>query len=77
MKANVSVGAKPTKNDRRDVRNWVGRLDLRATVEGDEFILAAMYRALFGAEDQAKQLRKALIAEAKRCFRDQNRDRKS
>jgi hypothetical protein len=70
MKADVSVGAKPTKNDRRDVRNWVGKLNLRATVDGDEFILAAINRAMFGPEDQAKQLRRSLIAEAKRCYRD-------
>jgi len=70
MKANVSVGVKPTKNDTRDVCNWVGKLNLRATEDGDEFILAAINRALFGPERKAKLLRRYLIAEAKRCYRD-------
>ena len=73
MKAKVSVGRRSSENDVRDVRNWVGHLVLDAESEGDPFILAAIYRALFGVDNQAHTLRKALTAEAKRCLRAQQR----
>ena len=72
MKASVSVGGRPKKNDVRTVWNWVGDLKLKGTVDGDQFILAAINRALFGNEHDAKALRKSLIAEAKRCQQEHN-----
>ena len=70
MKANASVGGRPSKKDRKHLRNWCGKLDMKATFEGDQFILAAIYRVLFGNDDECKRLRDALAAEAKRCQRD-------
>ena len=57
MKASVSVGGRPTKGDTRTTWNWVGKLHLDATVDGDQFLLAAINRAMFGNEDEAKALR--------------------
>ena len=73
MKASVSVGGRPTKGDTRTTWNWVGKLHLIATVDGDQFLLAAINRAMFGNDDEAKALRKALIAEGKRCQQDHNK----
>ena len=70
MKANCSVGGRPSKKDCKHLRNWCGKLDMKATFEGDQFILAAIYRALFGNDDECNRLRNAITAEAKRCQRD-------
>lgn len=70
MKANASVGCKPTKHDHKEVRNWTGKLSLTATEQGDQFVLAAIYRAFFGNDDECKRLRDALAVEAKLCYRD-------
>jgi len=77
MKASVSVGGRPKKGDCRTTWNWVGKLDMKATVDGDQFLLAAINRAMFGNEDEAKALRKALIAEGDRCQRDHEKRVKS
>lgn len=60
----------PVKNDNRTTWNWVGKLEIKATVDGDQFFLAAINRALFGNADEAKALRRSLVAEAKRCQKD-------
>ena len=70
MKAKCSVGGRCRKNDARSVFNWCGKLDLVATLEGDPFLLAAVYRALFGDESDAKALKRSLLAEARRCAAD-------
>lgn len=70
MKGKASVGQRPTKGDCRSVYNWCGKLDLKATNDSDPFVLAAIYRALFGNPDEANGLRRALLVEAKRCDMD-------
>ena len=50
---------------------------MKATEVGDEFLLAAINRAFFGSDNSAKGLRKALIAEAKRCEKDHQKIVKS
>ena len=66
MRGNASAGDRPKPGF--DVRNWTAHLDLKASVEGDEFVLAAIYRALFTGG--AKALTRSLYAEAKRCQND-------
>lgn len=65
MKGDFRVGGKPTKGDPRDARNWCGKASLVATNDGDQFLLAAIYRALFGNESECRALRRSLVAEAK------------
>ena len=60
MKASCSIGGRPQKGDTRTMWNWVGKLSMEATSDGDQFVLAAIYRAMFGNEDDAKALRKAI-----------------
>ena len=72
MRSKISVGGRPKKNDDRHLRNYVGKFDLSADDDFDAFILAALYRAIFGGEDSAKALKRSMIAEAKRCEKDHN-----
>lgn len=67
MKGNAKVGGRPVRNDPRSLNNYVGLLDLRATHPIDPFILAAIYRVVFGGEAVAVELRKSLIKEANAC----------
>lgn len=71
MKGNTSVGGRPRAGF--DCRNYVGRLSLTGQDDFEAFLLAAVARALFGSPDEAKPLRRALIAEAKRCEKDHHR----
>ena len=73
MKASVSVGGRPKKGDARSTHNWVGDLKLKATDDGDQFFLAAINRAFFGGANLAKGLKRALLAEAKRCEKDHHK----
>ena len=74
MKAEVKVGGRRVNKDPRNLHNWVGKLEVKATREGDQFILAAVYRALFGGNDKAVELREAIANEAEKC-RDAHRER--
>lgn len=70
MKGKCSAGRTPPKGENRSVWYWCDNVQLKATSPEDPFILAALYRALFGNEDEANALRKAIAAEAKRCEKD-------
>jgi hypothetical protein len=67
MKGTAKVGGRPAKNDPRRLGNYVGILELRAVQPLDPFILAAIYRALFGGKDVAVDLRRSIAAEANQC----------
>ena len=73
MKADISIKGRPKKNDHRDLRNYVDKLHIDVTVEGDQFILAAISRALFGNGSGAVELREAIVVEAQRCADDHDR----
>jgi hypothetical protein len=68
MKTNAKVGGRRTKGDCRDVFNWTGSLSLKATNEGDQFWLAAVYRLLTGRASGDAEA--AMSAVAKQCERD-------
>jgi len=63
MKIDATVGGPARRKDPRDLRNWVGSMKLKATQEGEQFLLAAIYHALRG--QGSNRLRDALTAEAK------------
>ena len=68
MKTEAKVGGRRVKSDPRDLRNWCGSLTMRASSEGDQFILAAIYRALSGVGDQ--NLVEALRVSAQECLKE-------
>ena len=70
MDGKASVGGSCKKGDVRAVYNWCGKLELKASRISDPFLLAAVYRALFGNANEANALREALIDEAQRCEAD-------
>ena len=72
MRSKVSVGGRHRKNDDRHLQNYVGKLELTADDDADAFLFAAIYRAFHGREDQARALRRSIIAEARRCEKDHN-----
>lgn len=71
VKASVSVGGRPTKGDVRSLHNWVGKLSVTATSEGDQYILAAINRILFGGKlPECEEARDMLIKLAEKCRDD-------
>lgn len=70
MDGKASIGGRRVKGDVRSLHNWCGSLNLKASRISDPFYLAAIYRALFGNENEASALREALIDEAQRCEAD-------
>jgi len=73
MDMDIKVGGRHLKNDPRDLRNWVGSLTLKATVNGDQFLLAAIYRVLTNKsyeDESTSELRNLLKEEAKKCMDD-------
>lgn len=72
MKGAVKVGGRRKKGDFRDTRNWCDTLTLKATVEGDQFILAAIARVLFGYDKSAlaESIADRLAKLAATCERD-------
>jgi hypothetical protein len=70
MKAKISTGKRYSKKFSASLFNYVGVFDVRAVEEYDFFVLAALYRALFGKENEACELRDAIKDEADRCKAD-------
>lgn len=68
MKADARVGGQRKRSDRRDVRNWCGRLNLQATNNGDQYILAAFYRAVAG--QASDEFYAAIDRESSACLDD-------
>ena len=64
MKVDAKIGGHVRANDPRASKNWVGRLNLRATKEGEQFMLAAVLRGLLG-EDAV--LHAAIVEVAEDC----------
>lgn len=71
MKANVKATKRPQQG--KDCRNWVEVLDLRAQGDGDQFLLAAIYRALFLPQLASTKLLEALTEDSERCEADHKR----
>lgn len=73
MNIEAKVGGNRRKKDPRDCRNWVGSLTLKASREGDQFIMAAIYRIVAGLprdSEAARRCEKALTEYGKECLRD-------
>ena len=58
----ISVGGRRLKNDNRDARAWTGALDLRASREGQQYILAALCEILCPLDDEKQDAKKAWSA---------------
>lgn len=72
MNISASIGDRHRKNDPREMHSWIGKLDLKATQEGEQFLLAALYKALQG--EASKTLTNALRAEAKKCLKEHRKN---
>ena len=71
MKASAKLKGRPTKNDIRTLRYQCDKLVMNASVDGDSYILAAIYRAIF-VEDNA--LTRSIVRHAKRLTREEVSD---
>ena len=64
------IKGRKTKNDHRDIRNWCGSLSFEITNEGDQYLLAALYRIAVLQEKDTKDIRDRISEVAKQCYVD-------
>lgn len=71
MQTSISAG-RYRKGEHRDTPNWCEKLELKATIDGDQFIMAAVARAIIGYDDSpaVKDLLKAIGKVACECRDD-------
>lgn len=55
------------KNDSRDIRNWCEFLSFNATTEGDQYLLAALYRISVSQSKDTKDIRDRISEVARQC----------
>lgn len=65
MKLIAAIGGRPVKGDSRDLSFWVGDLKLKADGDFDPYVLAAVWNALHGRNDE---LYKAIEESAKKLL---------
>lgn len=65
MKLTAAIGGRPVKGDTRDLSFWVGELKLKADGDFDPYVLAAVWNALHGRNDE---LYKAIEESAKKLL---------
>lgn len=67
MRAEAKLKGKKTKSDVRDVRNWCDSLSFDAINDGDQYLLAALYRITIMQSAETKDIRDRISEVAKQC----------
>lgn len=71
MRLRPKLKGRPSKKDRRDLREQADQLILDATLDSDPYILSAIYQAITG--DRFPALTKSMVAAGKKLYKEEEK----